>query len=149
LQFVRHRGNQDDTRFLPEVTLDLGVDNYHIVDVLLPFGKGHNKELIDNWITPDRLDDKALPFDIRESELSSPCAHLWQYPVINHDLTISPCCFIYSYHDDMADLRYQTFGEAWNSTKFNQARRLFTQSNQITKLPCRRCSVYTTFLKNK
>jgi MoaA/NifB/PqqE/SkfB family radical SAM enzyme len=149
LQFVRHRDNHDDIRYLREIAGELGVDSWHMVDVLLPFGEGRNTEMIDKWITPDRLSDKAMPFDIRKSELGSPCTHLWQYPVINHDLTLSPCCFVYSRGDDMADLHYQTFLEAWNSLRYRDARRLFGHKSQVEQLPCHRCSIYHAFEKNE
>jgi MoaA/NifB/PqqE/SkfB family radical SAM enzyme len=149
LQMVRHTGNQDNIRFLRDAACDLGVDGYQIVDVLLPFGQGENKELIDKWITPDRLRNQKTPFDVRENELNAPCEHLWKYPVINSDSTMSPCCFVYSIRDDFAELKQQSFADAWNSANYLRARSAFRRKSEDGYLPCYKCSIYKSFVKYK
>jgi MoaA/NifB/PqqE/SkfB family radical SAM enzyme len=149
LQLVRHKTNQRDADYLSQAASELGVDSYHIVDALLPFGEGRNEAMIREWISPDRLVDKDVPYDIRKSELHSPCSHLWKYPVINHDRSISPCCFVYRPDNDFANLQNQSFIDGWNSARYNQARKAFSQRVKTDGLPCSECSILKTYLNNE
>ncbi|MCP4580080.1 MAG: radical SAM protein [candidate division Zixibacteria bacterium] len=148
LQFLKHRGNQSETQNLPEVCYDLGADEFQVVDILLPYGEGSNRSLANYWITENRLANEDGNFEIRKNDQDKPCPHLWKYPVINHDATISPCCFVYLKRDDIAELRYINFQNAWNSKRYQTSRKMFANRKYTDCQPCSSCPVFRSFIKS-
>lgn len=147
LQLVRHRGNDEDGRLLGRFARKIGADSFQVVDALLPFGAGDDRREIDRWVTSDRLHPKADKFDIREYELGKPCAHLWRYPVINHDGAIAPCCYVFDARDDFATISNRDFISAWNSPKYIVARNLFAEKHDSSPLPCHSCTLYHAYVE--
>lgn len=147
LQFVRHKTNHDDLKHLGRACLKLGADFWQTVDILLLFGLGDNERLIKQWITEDRLDNSKERFDIRKTEQGLPCVHLWKYPIINFDGTISPCCYVYLQSDDIGDLKQNTFYNIWNSKRYVKARKMFSEKNDYGLKPCSDCTVFKAFSK--
>jgi len=147
IQLVRHKGNDADSRSLGRFARVTGADSWQVVDTLLPFGSGDDRDGINEWITSDRLSGDFAKFDIRQYELGKPCTHLWKYPVINHDGAISPCCYVFDTRDDLGTLADSDFGAAWNSAKYIAARNLFAGKHTSLPLPCHSCTLYHAYLR--
>ena len=61
-----------------------------------------------------------------------PCVYLWSYAVVNNDGGVAPCCGSFYREDDMGHLAVTpdemgvaSFREAWNGSRFRQARSLY------------------------
>jgi len=146
IQFVRHRGNQADVIDLARVCKKLGADKFQAVDILLPFGKGKDPDSIERWITEDRLRDKDQSFQFRKGDLGKACEHLWKYPVINHDGSISPCCFVYMAGDDMGEINQSGFKAVWNNENYRTARKMFAERKIADCPPCSGCSLLKSYV---
>jgi len=146
IQFVRHKGNQKEIRDLAGICYKLGADKLQIVDILLPFGKGKDPDLIEKWVTEDRLHNKDKSFEFRQSDFGKACEHLWKYPIINHDGSISPCCFVYLSKDDLGDISQLGFKAAWNNEKYQTARRMFAKRKVDDCPPCSSCPLLKSYL---
>jgi radical SAM protein with 4Fe4S-binding SPASM domain len=146
IQFVRHKGNQTEIADLANTCYKLGADKFQVVDILLPFGQGKDPVLIERWITEDRLHTKNEGFEFRQSDLGKVCEHLWKYPVINHDGSISPCCFVYLTNADMGKINQSSFIAAWNSEKYQTARKMFAERKIVDCPPCSGCSLLKSYL---
>ena len=148
LQLVKHKENIEDGRLLAQFARKIGADSWQVVDALLPFGSGGDRNEIEQWITSDRRTTNADKFDIREYELGKPCSHLWKYPVINHDGAIAPCCYVFDTRDDFATMSNLNFISAWNSPKYIAARNLFAGKRESSPLPCHSCTLYHAYIKH-
>jgi len=146
LQFVRHRGNQEEVANLAKACHKLGADKFQVVDILLPFGGGINPDLIEKWVTEDRLNNEENSYQFRKSDLGKVCEHLWKFPIINHDSSISPCCFVYLIKNDMGNIADGGFRAVWNNEKYQTARLMFVEKSVVDCPPCSRCPVLITYL---
>jgi len=141
-QLVRHRENIEDAQIIARAFKKLGADYFSLIDVLLPLGEGRNRTLINRWVTEDRLREPERSYDLPESEQGRPCFHLWKLPVINHDGTISPCCYVYSKKHDFGNLNYSDFRDIWNSDEFRAARKMFKAGESERIEPCGGCCLF-------
>ncbi len=145
LIFVKHRRNAEEAKYLASLCRKMKIDSFRVVDILLPLGHESDDELKKRWIEDDRLSESAGGFEITADQLGRRCFHLWKSPVVNWDLTVSPCCYVYDVGDDFSDLGRAGFAEAWNSQSFIRARNMFAQKYSEPIAPCCRCGIYGAY----
>ncbi len=108
-----------------EMALDLNMD----IDV----SKG--------WVVGDEWDPDG-PYKFFQAPSVDGCEFLWQRAVVQIDAGVAPCCGTFFKEDDFATVENQSFKSAWNSPKFQRARRMFTKrdgSPEAKALICYDC----------
>lgn len=145
LIFVKHRRNAEEVKYLANLCLKMKIDSYRVVDMLLPLGYGSDIEMARQWIEDHRLNESGIGLDIPVGQRGRRCFHLWKSPVVNWDMTISPCCFVYDVGDDFSDLGRDRFPEAWNSESFIKARKMFVRKSDEPIAPCCKCGIYLSY----
>ncbi len=140
LIFVKHRRNAEEAGYLTSLCRKMKIDSFRVIDMVLPFGYGADKTMAEGWIEDYRLNETCL--EIPAKQLGRRCFHLWKLPVVNWDMTLSPCCFVYDVGDDFADLANEGFSKAWNSRSFTEAREMFAGKSDKSIAPCCRCAIY-------
>ena len=93
------------------------------------------------WVVGEEWDPDG-PFKFFQAPWVDGCEFLWQRAVIQIDAGVAPCCGTFFREDDFATVENQSFKEAWNSRKFQLARKMFTArdgSAEAKALVCYEC----------
>ncbi|MCI0855097.1 MAG: radical SAM protein [Chloroflexi bacterium] len=93
------------------------------------------------WVVGEEWDPDG-PYKFFQAPWVDACEFLWQRAVINIDSGVAPCCGTFFREDDFATVENQSFKEAWNSKKFQLARKMFTArdgSAEAKALVCYEC----------
>ena len=93
------------------------------------------------WVVGEEWDPDG-PYKFFQAPWVDACEFLWQRAVVQIDAGVAPCCGTFFREDDFATVENESFKSAWNSQKFQLARRMFTArdgSPEAKALVCYEC----------
>jgi radical SAM protein with 4Fe4S-binding SPASM domain len=100
---------------------------------------------IEDYI-PDNPDFKAYRIEYNSIKWNTHkqdknrCSMCWNYPAINWDGSLSPCCFDYESYLNMGNVFESSFKNVWNNKKFISLRRNILRNKSSIPI-CSKCPV--------
>jgi len=144
LQYLKNKFTKGQVEVIRQKHREWGADDYYVCDMTTIF-KDHDPEKARYWFEQDEIDRRRY-LDIDVAMHRKRCYFLYTTMIIDHDGSISPCCFTTDPDDDFAvwDSQKSIF-EMYNSEKFIEARKMFNEKKAILGLTCSNCSVFITY----
>lgn len=149
--FLVTQHNEREIHEAMNIAKRLKVDHIYFVRLIptdifhhasLRFLKDEFDPLAIEWLPDNKAfrysQDKPYLYDVR-------CPWLWRYVVINHDGSISPCCFIDNEETDLGNILEDNFDEIWNNESFKTSRMILgnPDSDALDKrIVCYRCNYF-------
>ena len=128
-QYIVMKHNEHEIPRAQQLAGEIGVENFRLLGVGLPFDKLTNMSMAEQWISetpdyrgyhPEKILEKGYLYD-------EACFYPFRAIAINPDGGVAPCCAISHKKWDFGHVNEQSLREIWNNRKYRSARSLFSK----------------------
>jgi radical SAM protein with 4Fe4S-binding SPASM domain len=145
IQFIVMKHNENEIQEIKDLVKELKADKL-VFKKLCDLGgfPSHLKDM-ENYIPENsdysayRIEHDSIKWNTSKQDRNW-CAMAWNYPAINWDGSLSPCCFDYESFFNLGNVFESSFKNVWNSKKFISLRRNILRDKSSIPI-CSKCSV--------
>ena len=145
-QFIVMKHNEHQIHEAKAIAEKLGVEQFRLLSVGLPFDHLDDLDLASQWISenPDFRGYHPEAILKRGYLYDEPCFYPYRAITINPDGGVAPCCAVYHKKWDFGDVNNQSLSEIWNSKRYQSARSLFSNHpiDDPVTTACNGCLLY-------
>ena len=145
IQFIVMKHNENEIQEMKDLAKELKADKLVFKKLCNLSGFPEHLKDMESYI-PNNLDYNAYKIELNSIKWNTFkqdknwCDMAWNYPAINWDGSLSPCCFDYESYFNLGNVFESSFKNVWNSKKFISLRRNLLRDKSSIPI-CSKCPV--------